>query len=86
MLHAFLHTMLGGDRWMSWALAPFGIAGMLIVGRKNAWGWALSILTQFLWIAYALAIHQYGMILGSALYLGVYVKNLRRWLRDGRTA
>ena len=82
MIHAVLLAVFGGTRWYSWALAPFGVAGMLIVGRKNAWGWALSITTQFLWVAYALAIQQYGMILGSVLYLAVYVKNLRLWLRE----
>lgn len=74
-----LYQMFGGNHWMSFALAPFGLFGMYIAGKRLAWGWMFSIFTQVLWVTYALAITQYGMIIGSMGYLTVYIKNYRKW-------
>ena len=63
----------------SYVLAPFGLAGMILAGRKNRWGWMLSIFTQILWVTYALDTAQYGFILGSVAYGAVYLKNFLGW-------
>lgn len=63
----------------SYVLAPFGLAGMIMAGRKNRWGWMLSIFTQVLWVTYALNTAQYGFIIGSVSYGAVYLKNFLGW-------
>lgn len=67
-----------GAYW-SYILAPFGLAGMWMAGRRNRWGWALSICTQVLWLAYAVQTQQWGFIPGSAAYGFIYVKNFISW-------
>jgi hypothetical protein len=58
----------------SYCLAPFGLAGMWIA-RTNRWGWALSMFTQLLWLTYAQTTAQYGFMIGTVAYLGVYIRN-----------
>jgi hypothetical protein len=63
----------------SYILAPFGLAGMLMAGKRNRWGWMLSIFTQVLWLWYAVDTKQWGFIPGSAAYGAVYLKNFMGW-------
>lgn len=68
--------------YWSYALAPFGLLGMWMAGRKNNWGWILSIFTQTLWLAYAVDTQQWGFIPGSLAYAFVYARNFHRWRCD----
>lgn len=63
----------------SWALAPFGLAGMIVTGRKKTWGWLLALTTQLLWALYALGTAQYGFLIGTTSYAAVYLDNYLRW-------
>lgn len=65
--------------YWSYVLAPFGLAGMILAGRRNRWGWALSIATQALWLTYAADTRQWGFIPGSAAYAIVYIRNFTAW-------
>lgn len=69
---------------MTWSLilAAVGILGLVIAGRKNAWGWFIGLSAQVLWIIYALATVQYGFILSALAYGFVYAQNFVRWRRD----
>lgn len=67
------------NAWWSYILAPFGLAGMYLAGRKIAKGWLLSIGTQLLWLAYAVQTRQWGFIPGSGAYLVVYARNWSAW-------
>jgi len=66
----------------SWFLATLGIAGLVLAGNKNKVGWALGVLTQVFWIAYAIATKQYGFILGALAYSYVYGRNYLKWRRE----
>jgi hypothetical protein len=82
----------------SWCLAPFGILGMIVSGRKKAWGWLVSLCTQALWATYAIVTGQDGFLVGTFSYTGVYAWNwftwahpqraaaLKSWLRPGKEA
>lgn len=63
----------------SWCLAPFGLLGMWVVGQRRRWGWVLSLITQCLWAGYAVGTAQYGFLLGTTAYAGVYLRNWLRW-------
>lgn len=63
----------------SYVLAPFGLAGLWMAGRRNRWGWALGIFAQVLWLTYGVQTRQWGFIPGSAAYLFIYAKNFIAW-------
>lgn len=65
----------------SWALAPFGLLGMYVVGLKKRWGWVLSMTTQSLWALYAIGTLQFGFLIGTVSYFIVYLKNWTGWGR-----
>jgi hypothetical protein len=69
----------------SWLLTAVGVAGFVLVGRKIWWSWYVNIGCQFLWLAYALSTHQYGFVVGSAVYFGVFARNAQRWTAEHRT-
>lgn len=65
----------------SWTLGGVAAVGLLIVGRKKAWGWLLLVGAQCMWITYGVRTGQYGFIasgLGFALLNG---HNYRKWAR-----
>lgn len=63
----------------SWCLAPFGLLGMHVVGRKKSWGWVLSMCTQALWALYAVGTAQFGFLIGTCSYFVVYLRNWLGW-------
>lgn len=68
--------------WWSWLLTAVGVTGLWAAGSKKAWGWAVGIGAQALWIAYALATDQYGFLLSALAYGTVYVRNFLAWSRE----
>lgn len=63
----------------SWCLAPFGLLGMWVVGKKQRWGWVLGMSTQSLWAFYAVGTGQYGFLIGTLSYFLIYAANFLRW-------
>ena len=63
----------------SWILAAIGVTGIFLVGRKTIWGWLILCVNECLWIAYALATHQYGFIAMALAYAAVYIKSYIHW-------
>ena len=70
-------------RMWSWILAVVGITGISFVGRKNVIGWLFLLVNECLWIVYAVQSSQYGFIVASFVYSGVYVRSYIHWKRDG---
>lgn len=75
--------MTEGFIW-SFALAAVGILGIYLAGRKNMWGWAVSLGAQVLWITYALVTSQPGFIVSAVAYSIVYGKNFVAWHAEER--
>lgn len=73
-------------RYGSYILTPPGLIGMWLVGRKMTSGWIMSLVTQALWLVYAVITRQWGFVPAVAGYSFVYQKNLRSWIRADRTA
>lgn len=64
--------------YWSYLLTAVGVFGLWLArpGRKGAaYGWAVGIFAQLLWIAYATATEQYGFYLSACAYGYVYVLN-----------
>ena len=66
-------------QWWSWLLTGVGVTGLYLAGKKNAYGWAVGLFAQTLWIAYATATKQYGFYVSALAYGWVYAKNYRAW-------
>lgn len=70
----------------SYLLAAVGILGLVLAGRRKAIGWAIGLGAQGLWIAYALATHQFGFIVSALAYGAVYARNWLAWRREPEPA
>jgi len=66
----------------SWTLAAVGIAGLVLAGRRKAVGWGIGLGAQVLWVAYAVATHQWGFIVSALAYAAVYGRNWLAWSRE----
>jgi hypothetical protein len=60
-------------------LAGFGLVGLYAAGRRRWWGWALGLVDEALWTAYAVLTHQWAFCLSALGYAWVYARNLRAW-------
>jgi hypothetical protein len=67
------------SEWWSWLLTLVGVSGLWLAGRRSAWGWAVGLGAQGLWIAYALATSQEGFLASAVVYGSVYLKNFLAW-------
>ena len=65
--------------WWSILLTAVGVLGLWVAGRRSAWGWAIGIAAQALWIAYAVATRQWGFIASALAYGWVYSRNFWSW-------
>lgn len=64
------------------ALGIAGITGQYIIGKKSSKGYIVGMGTQILWLIFAIQTKQYGFILLSSMYFGVYWKSWRAWRKD----
>ena len=69
------------DWWWSYILTAVGVSGVFMAGRKDWRGWAIGILSEILWICYAIVTKQYGFIFGALAYGAVFTKNLVEWIK-----
>ncbi len=61
-----------------WFLVLAGIAGTLLLGNGNSWGWLIMFGLQPLWVAYAIATQQHGLIPGALAYGAVQLNGFIR--------
>lgn len=71
--------------WWSWLLTAVGVFGLYLAGRKIVWAWLIGLAAQVLWIAYAIATHQYGFLVSAFAYGSVYLNNHIRWRKEEKT-
>lgn len=59
---------------------------MVLVGYKLKIGWIIGLVTQALWLIFALSTEQYGFIIAAFGYGYVYARNWMRWHKEERAA
>jgi hypothetical protein len=67
--------------YWGWVLSSLGVLGMILAGKKRWEGWAIGLVSEGLWMVYAIVTHQLGFVLGALAYGGVFTKNLLSWKR-----
>lgn len=66
----------------SYLLTAVGLTGFILAGRKVWWAWYVNLACQALWLAYALATHQFGFVISSVVYTVVFTKNAVAWTKE----
>ena len=73
--------------WLLHQLPSVGVSlvtlvGFVVLGGKRRIGWLIGIVSEVVWIAWAISIHQYGILVMSFAFIGIYWRNWVRWGRD----
>jgi hypothetical protein len=68
--------------YWSWLLAVVGVSGIYFVGKKTIWGWLVLIVSECLWVGYAISTKQYGFIFMAIAYATVYLKSYLAWKKE----
>lgn len=67
---------------VSFVACAWGLVVLKLAGDNKRTGWALGVINELIWIAYAIWIlHpiQWGLIVGSLLWTGMYLRNFHKW-------
>jgi hypothetical protein len=64
---------------LAWILSLISGLMLWLMGNKSKWGPRIGILNQFLWIIYAIGLKQWGLLLCTAIYGFVHIRNLWKW-------
>ena len=70
------------ESWVQWVLATRNVGSAYLSGKRNKWGWALLVVTQLLFVAYAIATSQYGFLLQNVAMAAIGVVNYVKWMRE----
>lgn len=65
--------------WLSWVLSATSGLMLWLMGNKSPWGPRVGLINQGLWIAYAVATEQWGLLPGVLLYTVIHARNVRKW-------
>ncbi|MFA5020773.1 MAG: nicotinamide mononucleotide transporter [Patescibacteria group bacterium] len=57
----------------------FGIPAIILVSRKNKWGFVLGLASQPFWLATSLINHQWGVVFLSVIYAASWVYGIYQW-------
>lgn len=66
----------------SYILSAVSLTSLWLMGNKNKLGIVVGLVGQILWLAYALMLKQYGLIIGVVAYTIIHVRNLIKWARE----
>lgn len=66
----------------SYILSAVSLTSLWLMGNKNKLGIVVGLAGQILWLAYALMLKQYGLIIGVVAYTIIHVRNLLKWIRE----
>jgi hypothetical protein len=68
--------------WVLFAFEVIGIGGMLIVGKKIWWGWAIVLSHSIPWFIYSLIYDKPGFIAMSFMWWIVNAINMLKWRKE----
>ncbi len=66
----------------SYILSALSLTSLWLMGNKSVWGIVIGLLNQVLWVAYALMLKQYGLLIGVIAYTVIHIRNLVKWTRE----
>ena len=57
----------------------FGVGAIVLVARRNRWGFVLGLISQPFWIITSLINKQWGVLLLSIVYVGSWCYGVYEW-------
>jgi hypothetical protein len=69
---------------MDWILSITSMITLWLMGNKNKYAPIVGIVSQILWIYYAVSIKQYGLIIGTVGYLIIHIRNSFKWIKENK--
>ncbi len=57
----------------------FGVLGIILVARKNKWGFVFGLLSQPFWYITAIINEQWGIVLVSLIYTASWTYGIYEW-------
>lgn len=66
-------------QWPSIGLSLWGFLVFWLAGNKRRSAWALGLCGQAFWLAYAIWLSQWGLIIGCGIYGTAYTRNWFKW-------
>lgn len=71
--------------WILLGCELVGITGMLLVGARKWWGWALVLAHSMPWLAYSIVFNKPGFIAMSVMWIGTHARNMHLWRKNNRS-
>jgi nicotinamide riboside transporter PnuC len=60
-------------------LTVFGLAAIILVAKKNKWGFVLGLLSQPFWLMTSCLNGQWGVFILSIVYTGTWIYGIYEW-------
>jgi nicotinamide riboside transporter PnuC len=57
----------------------FGVSAIILVAKKNKWGFVLGLVSQPFWIITSYLNRQWGVLLLSVVYVGSWAYGVYEW-------
>lgn len=67
------------DKISQIGIAMFGISAVILVAKKNKWGFVLGLLSQPFWLITSFINKQWGVFLLSIIYVGSWILGIYEW-------
>lgn len=64
---------------LEWSTTAFGITSSWLLGRRNRYGWIVSLVCQVVWLYVASATHQWAFVPSSFVYGVLAIRGWRSW-------
>lgn len=60
-------------------IAAFGVAAVILVAKKNKWGFVFGLLSQPFWFITSFINKQWGIFFLSIIYAGSWILGIYEW-------
>lgn len=60
-------------------IAILGVSAIILVAKKNKWGFVLGLLSQPFWILTSIINKQWGVFILSIIYVGSWTFGIYNW-------
>jgi len=67
------------DSIAQWGIIILGLSAIILVARKNKWGFVLGLLSQPFWFVTSYLNKQWGVFVLSIVYAGVWIYGIHEW-------
>ena len=76
--------MLTLDQISQIGITIFGVSAIILVARKNKWGFVLGLLSEPFWLATSFLNKQWGVFLLSIVYVSSWAFGIYNWFYKGK--